>query len=145
MQISMDGRDWVPDNIFTECLWRSVKYEEVYLNEYEHPRCASLDIGRYLSFYNLESPAKPWATAPGPSILFVDQQTGRRHIPFIAFRATGRTGRTEGRQTVASLSALPFGLRCGAQVGRHRCPILCTRSAIVPLALGNFLRFCRTE
>ncbi len=56
VQISMDGRGRAMDNIFTERLWRSVKYEEVYLNEYEHPRRARQGIGRYLSFYNLERP-----------------------------------------------------------------------------------------
>jgi putative transposase len=54
VQISMDGRGWALDNIFTERLWRSLKYEEVYLNEYEHPRRARAGIGHYLSFYNLE-------------------------------------------------------------------------------------------
>ena len=56
VQISMDGRGRALDNIFTERLWRSVKYEEVYLNEYEHPRRARQGIGHYLSFYNLERP-----------------------------------------------------------------------------------------
>ncbi len=56
VQISMDGRGRALDNIFTERFWRSVKYEEVYLNEYEHPRRARQGIGAYLSFYNLERP-----------------------------------------------------------------------------------------
>lgn len=40
------------DNIFTERLWRSVKYEEVYLNEYSNPREARAGITRYMEFYN---------------------------------------------------------------------------------------------
>ena len=40
------------DNIFTERLWRTVKYEEVYLTEYESPRAAREGIGQYLQFYN---------------------------------------------------------------------------------------------
>ncbi len=40
------------DNIFTERLWRSVKYEEVYLWEYASPREARRGLSRYLSFYN---------------------------------------------------------------------------------------------
>jgi putative transposase len=51
-QISMDGRGRCMDNIFTERLWRSVKYEEVYLSEYESPRAARRGLSRYLSFYN---------------------------------------------------------------------------------------------
>ena len=40
------------DNIFTERLWRTVKYEEVYLTEYETPREARQGLSRYLQFYN---------------------------------------------------------------------------------------------
>jgi putative transposase len=50
--ISMDGRGRALDNVFTERLWRSVKYEEVYLNEYDSPRAARAGLSRYLRFYN---------------------------------------------------------------------------------------------
>lgn len=50
--ISMDGRGRALDNIFTERLWRSLKYEEVYLHEYETPRQARDGIDRYLEMYN---------------------------------------------------------------------------------------------
>lgn len=56
VKISMDGRGRALDNIFTERLWRSVKYEEVYLNEYLTPRQAREGLGRYLAFYNDERP-----------------------------------------------------------------------------------------
>ncbi len=55
-QISMDGRGRAMDNIFTERLWRSVKYEEVYLHEYRSPREAHAGIDRYINFYNYERP-----------------------------------------------------------------------------------------
>ena len=51
-RISMDGRGRCMDNIFTERLWRSVKYEEVYLSEYATPLDARQGLSRYLSFYN---------------------------------------------------------------------------------------------
>jgi len=51
-QISMDGRGRAMDNIFTERLWRSVKYEEVYLNDYVTPRQARQGLTRYFDFYN---------------------------------------------------------------------------------------------
>lgn len=54
--ISMDGRGRCMDNIFTERLWRSVKYEEVYLSEYETPREARSGLSRYLRFYNQARP-----------------------------------------------------------------------------------------
>lgn len=55
-QISMDGRGRALDNVFTERLWRSIKYEEVYLHDYDSPRQARLGIERYLHFYNFERP-----------------------------------------------------------------------------------------
>ena len=54
--ISMDGRGRAFDNIFVERLWRSVKYEEVYLREYNSVREAVRSLGRYFRFYNQERP-----------------------------------------------------------------------------------------
>jgi putative transposase len=56
VRISMDGKGRALDNIFTERLWRSVKYEEVYLKGYETPREARNGLGEYLRFYNTERP-----------------------------------------------------------------------------------------
>lgn len=56
IRISMDGRGRALDNIFNERLWRSVKYEEVYLNDYQSPREARCGINNYLNFYNHERP-----------------------------------------------------------------------------------------
>lgn len=56
VQVSMDGRGRALDNIFTERLWRSVKYEEVYLKDYASPREARLGLTRYFNFYNHERP-----------------------------------------------------------------------------------------
>jgi putative transposase len=55
-QISMDGRGRAMDNIFTERLWRSVKYEEVYLSDYENPRQARHGLTDYFELYNYERP-----------------------------------------------------------------------------------------
>jgi putative transposase len=52
VQISMDGRGRALDNIFTERLWRTIKYEEVYLKQYESPRQARQELADYLQFYN---------------------------------------------------------------------------------------------
>jgi len=54
--ISMDGKGSWRDNVFVERLWRSVKYEEVYLRAYETVSHARTSIGRYLSFYNSRRP-----------------------------------------------------------------------------------------
>lgn len=52
VQISMDGRGRALDNIFTERLWRTIKYEEVYLKDYSSPREARQSLTEYLQFYN---------------------------------------------------------------------------------------------
>jgi putative transposase len=52
VQISMDGKGRALDNIFTERLWRTVKYEEVYLHDYAHPREARQLLMQYFDFYN---------------------------------------------------------------------------------------------
>lgn len=50
--ISMDGRGRCMDNIFTERLWRSLKYENIYPNDYQTVREARQGIGAYLDLYN---------------------------------------------------------------------------------------------
>jgi putative transposase len=54
--VSMDGRGRCLDNIFIERLWRSLKYEEVYLRDYRLVPEARAGIGRYFQFYNYERP-----------------------------------------------------------------------------------------
>jgi len=56
IQISMDGKGRCMDNIFVERLWRSVKYEEVYLKAYQNVPEAKAGIGAYLRLYNDERP-----------------------------------------------------------------------------------------
>lgn len=54
IRISWDGRGRALDNIFVERLWRSVKYEEVYLKEYQTVPDAVSHLGAYFTFYNQE-------------------------------------------------------------------------------------------
>jgi putative transposase len=56
IQVSMDGKGRYIDNIFVERLWRSVKYEEVYLKEYEGVGELIEALKRYFAFYNDERP-----------------------------------------------------------------------------------------
>ncbi len=56
IEISFDGRDRALGNIFTELIWRSIKYEEVYLNDYTSPRDNLSGLSRYFTFYNAERP-----------------------------------------------------------------------------------------
>jgi putative transposase len=56
VMISMDGKGSYNDNLFIERLWRSVKYEEVYLKAYQDGKQARSGIGAYFCFYNTERP-----------------------------------------------------------------------------------------
>ncbi|MBV6482421.1 MAG: hypothetical protein DIKNOCCD_02164 [bacterium] len=56
VRISMDGRGRFLDNIFVERLWRTVKYEEVYLKDYSDVWEAERELGAYFAFYNRDRP-----------------------------------------------------------------------------------------
>jgi len=56
IRISMDGKGSYNDNLFIERLWRTVKYEEVYLKTYQDGREARIGLGNYFRFYNTERP-----------------------------------------------------------------------------------------
>jgi putative transposase len=52
VRISMDGKGRAFDNIFTQRLWRTVKYEDVYIKGYTTPREARIGVESYFEFYN---------------------------------------------------------------------------------------------
>jgi putative transposase len=56
IEISMDGRGSWRDNVFVERLWRSIKYEEVYLHAYDSVGHAKAGLARYIDFYNARRP-----------------------------------------------------------------------------------------
>ena len=56
VRVSMDGKGRWVDNVFVERLWRSVKYEEIYLYAYETPREVKMGLERYFHFYNEGKP-----------------------------------------------------------------------------------------
>ena len=79
-KISMDGRGRALDNIFTERLWRTIKYEEVYLKDYATPREARLELRHYFQFYNFERPhqALDYRT---PAQVYFEQEIRLQPIP----------------------------------------------------------------
>jgi putative transposase len=64
IQISMDGRGAWRDNVFVERLWRTIKYEEIYLHAYDSVPEAHRGIARYLKFYNAARPHKSLGGVP---------------------------------------------------------------------------------
>lgn len=73
IRISMDGRGRVYDNIFVERLWRSVKYEEVYLREYREVKDARDGLARYFDFYNRERPHRALGNQTPHEVYFPQQ------------------------------------------------------------------------
>ena len=78
VQISMDGKGRALDNIFTERLWRTVKYEEVYLHEYASPREARQALTRYFQFYNQERPHQALENQTPAEVYFHQGTAGQR-------------------------------------------------------------------
>lgn len=70
VRISMDGKGRAFDNIFVERLWRSVKYEEVYLADYQSPRDVQVGLGRYFQFYNEQRPHQSLAYQRPAAVYF---------------------------------------------------------------------------
>lgn len=68
--ISMDGKGSWRDNVFVERLWRSIKYEEVYLHAYDSVHAAKKGIGTYLDFYNRRRPHQSLDGLPPDAVYY---------------------------------------------------------------------------
>ena len=74
IKISMDGKGAWRDNVFVERLWRSVKYEEVYLNAYESMAHATQRLARWIAFYNHKRKHQTLKTTPDQKYAMVINQ-----------------------------------------------------------------------
>jgi hypothetical protein len=90
--ISMDGKGAWRDNVFVERLWRSVKYEEVYLRAYDSVSAARASIGRYLDFYNAADRIRA-LTTPHP-IKLTSPSCPSAWQPNLGRRSTYRRGKS---------------------------------------------------
>ena len=84
IRISMDGKGAWRDNVFVERLWRSVKYEEVYLKAYDSVAEARASIGRYLVSTTASARTRAWAPAPRTKLISSDSPGHWRHETFAA-------------------------------------------------------------
>ena len=66
----MDGKGCWRDNVFVERLWKSIKYEEVYLRAYDSVSHAKESIGKYLTFYNTRRPHSSLARMTPDQVYF---------------------------------------------------------------------------
>ena len=77
----MDGRGRVYDNIFVERLWRTVKYEEVYLKDYSDMHEAKIYLGLYFDFYNNERPHQSLKNrTPGEVYYGLGEKVNRNYL-----------------------------------------------------------------
>jgi len=76
--ISMDGRGRALDNVFIERLWRTVKYEEIYLNSYTNIWEIEERLRRYFDFYCRHRPHQALAYVPRASLRLMSRQTIKR-------------------------------------------------------------------
>lgn len=74
IKISMDGKGRAIDNIFTERLWRTIKYEEVYLNDYGSPKIARSRLSNYIGFYNEKRPHQSLGYAT-PAVIYASRSS----------------------------------------------------------------------
>ena len=74
ISISMDGRGRVFDNIFVERLWRSVKYEDIYLQSYSDAKELKHGLKRYFDFYNKERPHQALSDRTPQEVYESDQE-----------------------------------------------------------------------
>lgn len=77
IRISMDGKGRALDNVFVERLWRTVKYEEVYVKCYETPREAETNLASYLRYYNEDRPHSSLGDRT-PGEAYRSKQAGRK-------------------------------------------------------------------
>ena len=70
IRISMDGKGCWRDNVFVERLWRTIKYDEVYLKAYESVSHAKASLGQFITFYNSRRPHQAFAGKTPDMIYF---------------------------------------------------------------------------
>ncbi len=104
--ISMDGRGRALDNIFVERLWRSVKYEDVYLKGYATMGELTLGLAKYFAFYNTERPHQSldqktpegvYQTGIGGGAMIVDKFSRAVEEPSVPLRSTEDSSTAEAR------------------------------------------------
>ena len=82
IKINMDGRGRAFDNIFIERLWRSVKYEEVYIHNYETVKDAYQSLNKYFTFYNTER-IHDYATPEEVYLTFMKNDTNKKELIYL--------------------------------------------------------------
>jgi putative transposase len=113
IKISMDGRGRALDNIFVERLWRSVKYEEVYLKKHGNMQDLLMGLTHYFLFYNAQrkhqslgyqTPESVYRSGVGGGAKIVDKFGGAMEEPSVALRSTEGSSIAKAESTAAATS-----------------------------------------
>lgn len=117
--ISMDGRGRAFDNIFVERLWRTVKYEDVYLKGYRTMGELLIGLTQYFNFYNGErphhalkqqTPDAAYRSGIGGGAIIVDKYPRTPPVSLVSLRSTSDTGGAD----LSTTPTLKSGQRCSA-------------------------------
>jgi putative transposase len=95
IKVSMDGKGRYTDNLFIERLWRSLKYEEVYLKAYAGGKEARAGIGGYFDFYNMERPHQALGYQT-PAEVFINGKKTAGPIDLVESRKSSRLAEPAG-------------------------------------------------
>jgi putative transposase len=140
--ISMDGKGRCMDNIFVERLWRSLKYEEVYLNAYASVAEAKAGIGAWLNFYNEERQHQSLGYRTPRQIydegLWI---CGRSALPTGAASPTSRASSESGE--MPAFAHIPTGTAANKRFDIDQVKSRIDKSAIAVAAIGADLEIGR--
>ena len=124
IKISMDGKGAWRDNVFVERLWRTIKYEEVYLRAYASVSEARASLGRYLAFYNSRRPHSNRRENPRSGLLHPAVAGSGRSIIRAGIHLRNARNLFKQTEPPLSLSAKPNAIICATSSWR---PASCTR------------------
>jgi len=113
IHISMDGRGRWMDNVFIERLWRSLKYEDIYLKGHADGRDARAGIGAWIAFYNVHRPHQALGNRP-PMAVWREGVTGLLDGTTVDGAALGQRSRVAHMSTAATAATGQYGLRDSA-------------------------------
>ena len=120
--ISMDGVGRAFDNIMVERLWRTVKYEEVYLRDYKTPAEARLGLGRYFRYYNHQRRHRSLDRRTPASVYgLAEPATVQRALVRLVRSNIIETG--DGRSVAANAAVAPFALRAPSATAAGTLPM----------------------
>ena len=119
--ISMDGVGRAFDNIMVERLWRTVKYEDVYLRDYETPAEARLGLGRYFVYYDHQRPHSSLGRRTPASVYGLEPSAAERKI--LVASAESDIIETGVGCSVAAIAAAPVALRAPSAAAAETLPM----------------------